>query len=290
MESGNSYVGLPKHVTDALVQVSSRLRSFKISDFVNTQLFAPSTYLLKRNGKLLRPALVLMGAHVVGKRPSDFVDLAVAAELLHTSSLIHDDIIDDDMARRGTKSVHSKYGSKPAILAGDALISKAVSLSARYGEDVLMSITKSSMDMCAGEMLDYSYQDSNSAPGLDEYINVSFLKSASLIAACWSAGAVYSNSKIAEKVHRSGVDIGIAFQIRDDILDFIRADKKHSRSGLVPNAVTSLQKEYDIDKSSAIIRAVELNNRYIDMAEEKVKGTKAYEVLGNYSALIRVHI
>ncbi len=273
-----------------LKTVSKRLSSLKVSEFVTRKLFDPSVHLLNRKSKLLRPALVLMGASAIGENPSDFIDLAVAAELMHTSSLIHDDIVDGDKVRRGVQSVHVKYGTAVALLAGDALISKAVSLSAQYGKYVLMSMTKASMDMCAGEVLDYKYQDTGSAPDLDEYLRVSFLKSASLIGACWSAAAVYKRSKRAEDFYESGTDIGIAFQIRDDILDFIIAEEKHSNRGLIPNIVTSLEKEYRIGKYSALIKAIKLNNQYVKKAEERISGTRAYKMLNDYAELVKVHL
>ena len=186
-----------------------------------------STYLLKKNGKLIRPTLVLMGAHAVGNDPMEFVDLAVASELLHTSSLIHDDIIDGDLTRRGSKTVHAKYGEKIALLAGDALISKAVSMATRYGEDALRSMTKASMDMCAGELLDYDFQKTGKVPTVRQCLGINTLKTASLIATCCNIVAINRNERHSKEMYLFGRDLGIAFQIRDDIIDY----KSWSRKG-----------------------------------------------------------
>src|SRR5271154_1219981 len=120
---------LPKEVKQALALTTRRLGSFRNSDFLTADLFAPSTYLLRMGGKMLRPSLLFLGAKAINERCSDYVDLAAAIELLHVSSLIHDDIIDNGKLRRGIKAVNAKYGNEAALLAGNALISKAIQLS-----------------------------------------------------------------------------------------------------------------------------------------------------------------
>lgn len=281
-------ISFPKPVRNGLRRVYAKLASFKTSDFVNERLFAPSTYLLNRNGKLMRPTLVLIGAYVLGSNPIDFVDLAVASELLHTSSLIHDDMIDDDMVRRGSASVHVKYGGKVALLAGDALISKAVSLTAQYGERVLKSMTNASMDMCAGEVVDYEFQNKKYVPSLEQYLEVAFLKSASLIGACLNSAAVYGKYVSAKKLYESGTDLGMAFQIRDDIFDFA-SDNGKGRGGVVgPNVITSIQKEWKMDRTSAIAKAIELNNYYIEKSKARMKGMNNADLLSKYAEFIRV--
>ena len=94
---------LPDQVGRCLGLASKRLRSFGRADFVTEELFGPSTHLLNGRGKLLRPALVFLGAHAIGERCVDFVDLAVAIGLLHASSLVHDDLIDQGTTRREQK-------------------------------------------------------------------------------------------------------------------------------------------------------------------------------------------
>src|SRR5271157_2973113 len=106
MDINYSSINLPSPVKIALGGVTKKLASFRTSDFVNQELFNPSVHLLKKKGKLLRPTLVLLGAHMLDEKPGKYVDLALAAELVHISSLIHDDIIDRDRSRRGIKAVH----------------------------------------------------------------------------------------------------------------------------------------------------------------------------------------
>jgi len=285
-KSDSASIKLPDEVMDDLRKVSLKLSSFQKSDFVDRSLFEPSVALLSRRSKLMRPALVLVGAYAVGEDPDDFIDLAVASELLHTASLIHDDIIDRDTVRRGSFAVHEKYGEHVAILAGDALIAKAVSMAAGYGPEVLKSITQASMDACAGETIDYNYQKNGKVPGMKEYMKIAGLKSASLIGACCGAGAVYGSDSSSKDIYMSGRDLGIAFQVRDDIMDFIGALR--GRKQPASNVVLSLQKDYKIGSHQAVMRAVKINNDYVDMSRKRMKGSKYDMLLRGYAELIRV--
>jgi len=286
----NTNVSIPQEVLSSLQKVSHKLSSFRKSDFVDSSLFKPSVTLLSRRSKLLRPMLVLMGAYAVGDDSAKFIDLAAAAELLHTASLIHDDIIDEDRMRRGALAVHEKYGNHVAILAGDALISKAVGMAAKYGEDVLKSITQASMEMCAGEVMDHYYKGRKAIPMMDDYVKIASLKSASLIGACCSAAAVYNCDASSSQIYNSGKEVGIAFQIRDDIMDFISAMKNRDENELAPNIVTSIRKDYGLDTYDAVMMAVETNNRYIDSSKKRVEKLKFGRLLSGYVDLIRVRV
>ena len=273
----------------ALRKASARLASMNASEFVERSLHGPSVHLLRARSKMLRPSLVLLGAQAVGENPDRFVDLAVAAELIHVSSLIHDDIIDGYRKRRGADAVHVRYGSQAAILAGDALISKAVEIAAQYGPATLKSLSRATMNMCAGEILDYNYRKARKIPTLAQYRKVAYLKSGSLIGACWNAASVYKSGRNAERMYAAGSEMGIAFQIRDDIFDFIR-ERRKGTSNLVPNAVTSILRDYHVDRYSAVVRAVELNNRYIDASGKRLGGTREGRLLSRYASLIRVSV
>ncbi|VVB77352.1 Geranylfarnesyl diphosphate synthase [uncultured archaeon] len=264
---------LPDKITGALELTSSRLRSLSAGDFVDRRLFGPSVHLLNSQGKMLRPALVLLGALALGEDPYGYVDLAAALELLHTSSLIHDDLIDGDSKRRGTEAVHVKYGNDAAILAGDALMSKAIILSSQYGTEVISEISKSAMDMCAGEMLDSYCQKSTAAPTLAAYLRIASLKSASLIGVSASSVAVHRKNRLAPRLHAFGIDCGIAFQIRDDVLERVdgaRA-KLHRKE---PNFVSVLRERDGLGEEGAMLKAVELNLKYIARAKKAIGGQR----------------
>ncbi len=279
-------VVLPSPVKKSLDKVRTKLSSFKESDFVNSQLYSPSVHMFKRNGKLLRPTLVLLGAYLLDEDSQKYVDLALAAELMHTSSLIHDDIIDQDFKRGSIATVNKKYGKEAAVLAGDALISKAISISAKYGHAVMDAMAKSSLDMCAGELLDYNFQKKNMVPKVSEYLNIAGLKSASLIASCCNAAAVHKNSASAKKMHKFGKDLGIAFQIRDDIIDYEEWSRKGRKGVIVPNIVSSIKAADGISERQALLKAGELNEKYIRSAYQTIGNDASAKLLKDYANLI----
>lgn len=275
---------LPDQVGRCLGLASKRLRSFGRADFVTEELFGPSTHLLNGRGKLLRPALVFLGAHAIGERCVDFVDLAVAIELLHASSLVHDDLIDQGTTRRGTKTVNAKYGDSVALLAGDALISKAIQLSSKYGERMMQEASEAALRMCAGELMDYRIQKDGRTLSVDEYLRIAELKTASLMGTSCSIVAYCKGSAMTRALRRYGTSLGIAFQIRDDVLDFVNSDEY---SGA--NIVASMKKRYGMDMNKAVAKAVELNNRY---AKDAVRGLdqKRMQILGNYAKITELHL
>ncbi len=281
-------VSLPNEVKKALKEVESRLASFKVSDFVNQELFDPSMHLLNKQGKLLRPTLLLLGSHLIDRNPSDYIDLAVAAEMLHVASLIHDDIIDRDHERRDLKAVHEQYGREAALLAGDALVAKAVAISSKYGENVLSAMAKASVDMCAGELLDYKLQKNNKMPSVSECINIDLLKSASLIATCCNITAVHSGSQMADEIHKFGRDLGVAFQIRDDIVDYGEWAERGRKGLLIPNIVSSLESENGLGSSEALSKAVAINSRYVKDAMDRLGNGAAAESMKDYAKLVMI--
>jgi geranylgeranyl pyrophosphate synthase len=284
---------LPGEVVKCLGAAMAIMDGLKPEEFVDRRLYASSTHLLSRRGKLLRPTLVFLGAAALGARPRDYVDLAAAMELFHVSSLIHDDLIDRDARRRNTSSVHARYGNDAAILAGDALISKAIMLSSRYGPEVMSESARASMDMCAGEMLDIACRKGGAPPSLSAYLRAASLKSASLIGVASSIVAVHRNHVLAGRMRAFGEAAGIAFQIRDDVLELV--DRKYGgdasgtakQSGGRTNLVVVLERRYSLNREKALRRAISLNNRYLDRAVGEVRGCEA-SLLGSCAESIRL--
>lgn len=279
-------ISLPTDVRKSLDSVSKRIASFSAQEFVNPQLYEPSVHLLKAKGKLLRPTLVLLGAHFLDQKPLEYVDLALSAELIHISSLIHDDIIDRDKTRRGVDTVHGKYGNEAAILAGDALISKAVLIASRYGNEVLSAMSDASMKMCAGELLDYNFQKAQSLPKITECLNIASLKSASLIATCCNIAAIHKKDARSQEMYLFGNDLGVAFQIRDDIIDYKAWSQKGREGRLIPNIVLSIEAEKGVSESSALIEAEKLKEKYVKSAYSKVGNGMPAKLLKDYADLI----
>jgi hypothetical protein len=184
--------------------------------------------------------------------------------------------------------VHERYGDEAALLAGDALISKAVSMSSRYGQDVMEAMSKASMEMCAGELLDYNFQRSKKMPSVKECLNISALKSASLIASCCAVVAVHKKNSYSKDMYRFGRDIGVAFQIRDDIIDYSSWAKAGRKGVLVPNIVSSIDAARRGRKGSALVEAGELNKKYMRSAYRRLGKGADTQLIKKYADLIMV--
>ncbi len=250
----------------ALQEVKNDLNGKFYWKFSSQNLEKSTFHLLNVNGKLLRPTLVFVGAESVGLNSMKFVDLAIAIEYLHISSLIHDDIIDKDEMRRGIETVHNKYGIENAILAGDALIARAVALSSAYGENVVKKIAEAAFLMCDGESMDFCTQRRNFDMNLGTYMDIATKKTASLISTSISIAAV--TEKLGEgiigRLSKAGELLGVAFQVRDDVINAVGSfelgkrpgndDKKFNRPNIVSVfEYSGLGKKEAIEKSIQII-------------------------------------
>lgn len=179
-------------------------------------------YVLKQKGKQMRPMFVFLSAGLCGNINDSTYRAASLVELLHTASLIHDDVVDNANERRGFFSVNALWKNKIAVLLGDFLLSKGMSLSVQHNELNLLKVMSDAVEeMSEGELLQIE-----KARKLDieegVYFEVIRKKTASLIAACCACGA--SSAKATEetikRLHLFGEKVGIAFQIKDDLFDF----------------------------------------------------------------------
>lgn len=183
---------------------------------------------LIKGGKRLRPMLFLLCANAKADCPQKkTMPLATALELIHTASLVHDDIIDTSKKRRGVETANSKYGAQIAVLVGDYLFAKAFQLVAEndYGAQVSMILAKLVKNLCVGEIM----QDRSlfKVPTLDEYYTRINLKTAVFLSSCCRLGGVVSEmtEREVEKLTAYGSGLGLAFQIIDDLLDFFGDEK-----------------------------------------------------------------
>ncbi len=254
-------IDLNPKLRERLDGLVSRINGLKEREFINRELFVTSTYLLKNPGKLLRPTLVFTGAEILNDENTDYTDLAAGIELLHVSSLIHDDIIDKSATRRGVKAVHVAFNPDAALLAGDALISKAILLVSKYGTEVIEKISSAAMEMCAGELLDSKL--ANKPVTLDQYITISQLKSASLIGTSLSIVGTYLHSPLEPNLDKIGRYLGVAFQIRDDVLDFLEGENAEALGSIVINK----RRKARINTRDEVKKAIKLNNKFVKIAE-----------------------
>jgi len=179
-------------------------------------------YIIKRKGKQMRPMFVFLSAKLFGEIEEKTYRAAAMIELLHTATLVHDDVIDEANFRRGFFSINALWKNKIAVLVGDFLLSKGLLLAVKHKEFNLLEImSKAVQEMSEGELLQIE-----KARKLDitekVYFDIIRRKTATLIAACCASGAnsVGQNKKMTEKMWRFGENAGIAFQIKDDLFDY----------------------------------------------------------------------
>ena len=176
---------------------------------------------------MLRPALSLIVSEAVGGNRESALKTGAAIELIHTFSLIHDDIMDDDDMRRGMPSVHKVWGEDVAILAGDTLFSKAFEMiitskntTSEQNNKALATVADACVKICEGQALDMGFEERFDVCE-DEYMEMIFKKTGALIAAATKAGAIMggADDDVIDAMYEYGRLIGLAFQIQDDYLD-----------------------------------------------------------------------
>jgi octaprenyl-diphosphate synthase len=212
----------PQEVKDALYKFETFYRDSLFSD--SPLLNEVVKYIFERRGKRIRPACVFLSA--LASAPSKpFTDKTFAGtaaiEMVHTASIVHDDVVDSSDLRRGNKSVNAEWTSRIAVLAGDYLMAKALMLITEYQMlDFMNIMSRPMVEMSVGEMI--QIEKSISMDTTEEiYFEIIRKKTAVLIGASMEVGAKSSGaSELADTMYRIGENIGMAFQIRDDIFDY----------------------------------------------------------------------
>jgi octaprenyl-diphosphate synthase len=180
------------------------------------------TYIVKRKGKQIRPIFVLYSANLFGNINDRTYRGASLVELLHTATLVHDDVVDESYQRRSFFSINALWKNKIAVLVGDFLLSKGLLLSIKNKDHDLLEIVSTAVqEMSEGELLQLERARFMSATE-EDYFNIIRKKTASLIASCCQIGAASTSNdpQHIEQMRLFGENIGLAFQIRDDLFDF----------------------------------------------------------------------
>ncbi|AWI06910.1 polyprenyl synthetase family protein [Clostridium drakei] len=178
--------------------------------------------MIDSGGKLLRPAFVILGGHFGKYNKKDIHNIAAATEMLHMATLIHDDIVDNALLRRGKQTIQSGYGKKYAVYMGDFLLSKSLVVLTEISEVKNLSFTSKSISrICLGEMEQFLSQKNQNVT-IKQYLRRISAKTAELFSISLYMSALHSkcNKKICRNLWHIGHNIGMAFQIIDDILDF----------------------------------------------------------------------
>lgn len=302
-------------VEDIMAPIQSELTAFeayfKESMRSDVALLDKVTqYVVKRKGKQMRPMFVFLTAKMLGEINQVTYDATTLVELLHTATLVHDDVVDDANERRGFFSVNALWKNKIAVLVGDYMLSRILLLSIEKENIALLEVVARAVrEMSEGELLQIEKaRDLN----IDEetYFEVIRKKTASLIATCCEAGAisVHSTADQREKMRKFGELIGLAFQIKDDIFDYgtgqhigkptgidIREQKmtlpliyvmNHSPSEIRKELMYIMKNEFDV--SARIKRAIQLVIEYggIQFATMKMEAiaNEALELLESFPA------
>lgn len=189
-----------------------------------SNLYEPIYYILEAGGKRIRPILVLAAASIFGADQKNSMKAALAIEIFHNFTLLHDDIMDNATVRRARPTVHKKWNENVAILSGDAMVIHSYKIlseckSDRFNEIFNAFNTLASL-VCEGQQMDMDFESSDNVT-IEEYKTMITLKTSALIAGALKIGAIIGGASIevCEKFYQLGIDIGIAFQVEDDILD-----------------------------------------------------------------------
>jgi len=197
-------------------------------------LYEPNNYFLQLGGKRVRPVLCLMGNELFDEILPDAWDVATAIELFHNFTLIHDDIMDKAPMRRGMQTVHERWGSSTALLAGDVMLIQAYEylnkVSSKYVKQLIALFNKTAREICEGQQLDMDFEKIQNIR-FEEYEHMISLKTSVLLAASLQMGAILGGSgkRNQDLLYEFGRKLGPAFQVQDDYLDAFGDPKKFGK-------------------------------------------------------------
>ena len=197
-------------------------------------LYEPVSYILGLKGKRIRPILTLLTCDIFNDNHKDALDAALAVEVFHNFSLVHDDIMDEAPIRRGNQTVHKKWDLSTAILSGDVMLILAYQLFENYSGDTFVSLaelfSKTAIEVCEGQQMDIDFSKKVDVSA-DEYLKMIEFKTAVLIGASMKMGAIVAGAseKDQNNIYEFGKNLGLAFQIQDDFLDTYGEQEKFGK-------------------------------------------------------------
>lgn len=267
-------------------------RALKEIDFEKepSELYTPIKYAIGVGGKRIRPALTLMSCNLFKEDLQDAIGAALALEVFHNFTLLHDDIMDNSDMRRNNPTVHKKWNKNVAILSGDAMAIKAYDLLLHSPPDKLKQLLSifnlTAMQVCEGQQYDMNFEH-RSFVAEDEYIRMIELKTAVLLAASLQIGAIIggANAQDAKLIYEFGRNIGLAFQLQDDLLDVYGESKVFGKK--IGKDILANKKTYLLIKAMSLAKGEQSQTlkKYLQMQEfnpeEKIRVfTEIYDAIG----------
>ena len=278
-------------------EVEKKIEHLSGSDLKN--LYQPIGYALSMGGKRLRPAMVLLAYNMFRENIREALPVAMAVEVFHNFTLLHDDIMDKAEMRRNNPSVYKKYNENIAILSGDAMsimayISLLESTSVQLPA-LIRLFSQTALEVCEGQQYDMDFETSLTV-SIAYYLEMIRLKTAVLLAASLKLGALAANApaKAADQLYDLGLNLGIAFQLQDDLLDvFADQDKFGKKIGgdIVSNKKTFLLlKALDVsDPESKAVILDWIQRKNFDAEEKVIAVSAVYDKL-NIKKITEDHI
>lgn len=275
-----------KQFEESLKQIESELSSLSFPKEPEN-LYDPLRYFLTLGGKRIRPVLTLMGASLFGVNPHKALNAALAVEVFHNFSLIHDDIMDEAPLRRNKPTVHEQWGQNVAILSGDVMLVKAYQLLAQQDPAHLAELLKlfntTAVEVCEGQQMDMDFEK-RSDVSIPEYIEMIRLKTSVLLGCALELGAIVADASLNDRKHlyAFGEHIGIAFQIQDDILDLFADPEKFGKQvggDVIANKKTLLNlKALEMASGEQLSELKELATE-TDLLKKVARTREIYEVI-----------
>lgn len=251
-----------------------------------SELYEPITYLMELGGKRMRPVLVLLATELFGGDVRNAVDAAVGIELFHNFTLMHDDIMDKAPLRRGKATVHAKWNESAAILSGDVMFVEAYKMMIRVDDSILREVldvfSDTASGVCQGQQEDMNFEKRDDVR-IDEYLHMIKLKTAVLLAGSMQIGALIGGAEKeqAQRLYEFGVNLGLAFQLQDDILDVYGDPEKFGKQ--VGGDIMANKKTFMLIKAKELAKgriAEDLKNWQLDNSRGKIQGiTSIYDLL-----------
>jgi geranylgeranyl diphosphate synthase type II len=273
-----------------LLQKAVHEEQTSLSNAVPKAMYEPMAYIIGLGGKRVRPLLTLVGCDLFDENPEIAIPSALAVELFHNFSLIHDDILDNAPLRRGNTTVHEKWNQNIALLSGDGMMVQAFQVLAKSKSEhihaLLNLFSKTGIEVCEGQQYDMNFE-TQAKVSVHEYIDMITYKTAVLLGCSLQMGAICANASITNQNHlyEFGKHVGIAFQILDDVLDVYADDEKFGKQvggDIISNKKTfmlldafELANDKQTEELNYFLSSKEITN------DEKVKQVTAiYNTLG----------